>query len=203
MNTYEATKNAKCDLKQREVIALDMARFCKIAQLTFNIQLPSRLHYQKNQILQEKSSINICDNEYRYPLSDPRVALWMLQHGEDENTMEHLLYTYYYPENLKTKTRGKSTYRQHNGIMESLLQNEDNRVNKKSLGTAYCSVKCCSLSMHPKNSTTSSQSSKQSMAEALLCVTTMPRIEIDLRATKLFETYHQVEMPCLSVLVKR
>ena len=65
--------------KQRTLIALDIARFCKIAQLILGIVLPSASRLKSNEVPQ-----NYTFKRYEYPLSDPRVAMWLLREREDE-----------------------------------------------------------------------------------------------------------------------
>jgi hypothetical protein len=203
LNTKTSIKDQKGNSRQRILVALDMAKFCKIAKLTFNIALPSS-HFDNSRISKTKSAtINIFSSDLcRYSLSDPRVALWMLQQGEDENTMEYLVHTYHYPSDVKTTVQAKSSNDQLHRLIENTFGRSHPRINYRLKGKTT-SLKCGSLALNPKNLTTSSQSSERSIAEALICRTTMPRIEKDLLAKNLFDVYHQIEMPIMSILVKR
>ena len=92
LNTKVSIKDQTGNSRQRIIVALDMAKFCKIAMSTFHIRLPS-LEAHHSSISKNKCSTRniVTSGSYRYCLLDPRVALWMLQEGEDENTMEYFL----------------------------------------------------------------------------------------------------------------
>ena len=202
-NTKTSTKDQKDNSRHRILIALDMAKFCKIAKLTFDIALPSS-HLEYSETSKSKcSALNRFSSDlYRYSLSDPRVALWMLQQGEDENTMEYLVHTYQYPSDVHPEAHVKSPNNQLRRLIENIFGQSNPRINYR-VKNKSTSLKCGSLALNPKNLTTSSQASERSIAEASICFTTMPRIEADLLAKKMLDIYHQIEMPIMSILVKR
>ena len=182
-------------INQRTLIALDMPRFCKVARLTFGIDLPTTAQLNKD---------NSKHNELlKYALADPFVALWLLQKGEQDNTLQYLIYTYYYPQNVRSAANRLTSEHATSEIINCLLVNSNKRINYRSHYKTTTSNKCCSTALHPKPSTKSSEAIEKSVAEALLCYTAMPRIEIDLQKSNLFDIFHNIEMPSLTILVKR
>ena len=180
---------------KRTLIALDMARFCKVASLTFGIDLPTTGQFIKDNSKQNES--------LKYALADPFVALWLLQRGEQDNTLQYLIYTYYYPQHVKSATNRSTLEQPTSEIMNCLIGNSNKRTSHKSHYKPNSSNKCVSTALNPKPSTQSSESIEKSVAEALLCYTTMPRIETDLQKSNLFDIFHNIEMPSLTILVKR
>ena len=182
-------------INQRRLIALDMPRFCKVARLTFGIDLPTTAQLNKD---------NSKHNELlKYALADPFVALWLLQKGEQDNTLQYLIYTYYYPQNVRSAANRLTSGQATCEIINCLLVNSNKRINYRSHYKTTTSNKYCSTALHPKPSTKSSEAIEKSVAEALLCYTAMPRIEIDLQKSNLFDIFHNIEMPSLTILVKR
>ena len=180
-------------INQRTLIALDMPRFCKVARLTFGIDLPTTA-----QLYKDNSKPNAL---LKYALADPFVALWLLQKGEQDNTLQYLIYTYYYPQHVRSATNRFTSEQATSEIIDCLLVTSNKRINYRSHYKTTTSNKCGSKA--PKPSTKSSEAIDKSMAEALLCYTAMPRIEIDLQKSNLFDIFHNIEMPSLTILVKR
>ena len=180
--------------KQRTLIALDIARFCKIAQLILGIVLPSASRLKNNEVPQ-----NYTFKRYEYPLSDPRVAMWLLREREDEYTMDHLVYKYLY--RVDKNAFKKLTNSLLEDLIDNLLGKKENF--KKTRRRKNVLVGCSSRALNPISSTTLNDTIQYSVAEAYICRKTKENIESDLDRFKLSEIYHQVEMPALSVLVKR
>ena len=184
--------------KQQTIIALDMARFCKIAQLVIEAFVPSS-YLSKNDKL-EKHVTNLSNTKFNNRLFDPRIALWLLRHGEDEYSMEHLVYKYSCYAN--TIVNKKSTYQPLHDLIDNLLgKNDGSKRNKGRNQNA--SANCSSKAMFPRNTTKSNDTTDYAIAEAFLCYSVTPKIESDLKLFKLSDIYHHVEMPALSTLVKR
>ena len=182
-------------INQRTLIALDMPRFCKVARLTFGIDLPTTAQLNKD---------NSKPNELlKYALADPFVALWLLQKGEQDNSLQYLIYTYYFPQHVRSATNRLTSEQATSEIINCLLVNSNKRMNYRSHYKTTTSNKCASTALYSKPSTKSSEAIEKSIAEALLCYTAMPRIEIDLQKSNLFEIFHNIEMPSLTILVKR
>ena len=185
-------------IKDRTIIALDIARFCKIAHSTMGIVLPSIL-VSKNLKIDHKGTYNYVHRP-KYHLSDPRVALWLLRQGEEEYSMEHLVYKYLYQANHLMDQ--KSDDRLLNDVVDNLLgkngDSKKNRGRRKNIPTS-----CSSKALNPSISTTENEAINYAIAEAYICHSVTPNIELDLQNYKLADAYHRVEMPALSVLVKR
>ena len=184
--------------KQQTIIALDMARFCKIAQLVIEAFVPSS-YLSKNDKL-EKHVTNDSSTKFNHRLFDPRIALWLLRQGEDEYSMEHLVYKYSCHAN--TIVNEKSTHQPLHDLIDNLLgKNDGSKRNKgRNLNS---SSNCRSKAMFPRNTTKSNDTTDYAIVEAFLCYSATPKIESDLKLFKLSDIYHQLEMPALSTLVKR
>ena len=185
-------------LEKRTIIAFDIARFCKIAQLLLGVFLPSPF-LSKNDKYEQCDVSNHSSAKSSSRLFDPRVALWLLRQGEDEYSMEYLVYKYLYHENYKLNEK---TDRLLNNLINNLLGKKDNS-RKHGWKRKVSSINCRSRALYPQTTTMSSDAVDYAIAEAFLCHTATPRIESDLKLFKLSDIYHQVEMPALSVLVKR
>ena len=186
--------------KQRTLIALDIARFCKIAQLILGVILPSSCQLINIEEQQKYISSSSTSKLTKYPLSDPRVALWLLREREDEYTMDHLVYKYLYRVN-EAQYR-KSSVSVLEDVIDNLLGKKDDFKRTKGR-RKNVPLGCRSRALNPSSSCTLNESIQFSVAEAFICRITKENIESDLERLKLSDIYHQVEMPALSVLVKR
>ena len=184
--------------KQQTIVALDMARFCKIAQLVLKAFVPS-FYLSKNDKL-EKNVTDDTTMKFNHRLFDPRIALWLLRQGEDEYSMEHLVYKYSFHAN--TIVNKKSTYQPLYDLIDNLLGKSDGSKRNKRRNQ-NSSANCSSKAMFPQNATKSKDTSDYAIVEAFLCYSVTPKIESDLKLFKLSDIYHQLEMPALSTLIKR
>lgn len=129
-----------------KLVALDVIRMLKVLALTFD------------QIIVSISSSG------RPVVCDPRIAIWMLQHGEDENSLEEVA--------LNLLASGKA------GVEDKIVAALVQLLSSSSVGRRKRSKKSSrSEALHPTSTTGADKARQRSIFEAIISFHIMPLLE--------------------------